>query len=703
MALPASQRRAEDAVQYRVFLLTPHGGQGDPPPPETEAKLRGCLERVRGALAPLVCGYIWQEQRFALRVRPGRDGIPAHLYGQTTFGDNVEDEWFVVFLVREITRLIPEAVAWLEDTDGQFLLIEAAHHLPRWLNPDTSENRVFFYRGELHILPLPRTPGDVGRLPVGTPSVESALALLAQRGHDFLADEPIRRAVGKRIDGYPGRARESEHRARCVLPLGVAGVLRRRPGLVAPAVRAFYLREPGDLRACRSFRTFPPGASVLALVTFTRCLYAQLSQQRFDPDRRSGFQLPPPSDPTYREHSLGMKLAHGFEILCSRCALPPGDTGSERPVSSDPRWQTFRQSLVDGGYFKGELQGSRRYRELLQAAETYFTQSLSEPASDEVQPGEEVLLVLREVTLSEEELRHKEETLPPDDDDSWMDLTPDQLDHMLEEKEASCKRMNGRGGARERKQKERKEVPGEEPRGEDSYDLSAVASSMKAFISKVSSLEGAELPRLEDERPVRLDVDAFMAALHKLTGPVMNEEGADRSGSDDGASDDDDDDDDDDLDWDDCDDGDDAEEWEGDDGGAGGGVTGLNDLKGLRDYMEQMDRELAATNVGKSFERQPPAQQQRRGTVGGPAGVHRGQPHTGTARGPGDHRDASDNPRAASSVGADDLRPVDVDLNLVKNLLESFSSQDGLAGPASTLLHSMGLRLPHDSRDDDPS
>lgn len=30
----------------------------------------------------------------------------------------------------------------VEDNDGEFLLIEAADHLPKWLNPDSSENRV---------------------------------------------------------------------------------------------------------------------------------------------------------------------------------------------------------------------------------------------------------------------------------------------------------------------------------------------------------------------------------------------------------------------------------------------------------------------------------------------------------------------------------------------------------------------------------
>lgn len=44
----------------------------------------------------------------------------------------------------------------------------------------------------------------------------------------------------------------------------------------------------------------------------------------------------------------------------------------------------------------------------------------------------------------------------------------------------------------------------------------------------------------------------------------------------------------------------------------------------------------------------------------------------------------------------EDFTPVDVDLNLVKNLLESFSSQQGLPGPTSNLLSLMGVKLPKD-------
>jgi len=30
----------------------------------------------------------------------------------------------------------------VRDSDGEFLLIEAADYLPKWLNPDTADNRV---------------------------------------------------------------------------------------------------------------------------------------------------------------------------------------------------------------------------------------------------------------------------------------------------------------------------------------------------------------------------------------------------------------------------------------------------------------------------------------------------------------------------------------------------------------------------------
>lgn len=65
---------------------------------------------------------------------------------------------------------------------------------------------------------------------------------------------------------YPEKIKANLHRAHCFIPAGIATVLAQRPDLVAPAVSAFYLRDPVDLQACRSFNTFPPDALVLASV-----------------------------------------------------------------------------------------------------------------------------------------------------------------------------------------------------------------------------------------------------------------------------------------------------------------------------------------------------------------------------------------------------------------------------------------------------
>ena len=43
----------------------------------------------------------------------------------------------------------------------------------------------------------------------------------------------------------------------------------------------------------------------------------------------------------------------------------------------------------------------------------------------------------------------------------------------------------------------------------------------------------------------------------------------------------------------------------------------------------------------------------------------------------------------------------DIDINLAKNLLESFKSQAGMAGPGGNLMGMMGLNMPRDEKQDD--
>lgn len=45
-----------------------------------------------------------------------------------------------------------------------------------------------------------------------------------------------------------------------------------------------------------------------------------------------------------------------------------------------------------------------------------------------------------------------------------------------------------------------------------------------------------------------------------------------------------------------------------------------------------------------------------------------------------------------------EMTPVDIDLNLVESILNSYSSQQGLPGPASNLLGLMGIKVPPDAK-----
>ena len=115
------------------------------------------------------------------------------------FGDNVEDEWFVTFILSDITRKLP-LIAKVDDTDGSFLLIEAADALPRWVDPDTAQNRVFLAGGKLHIVPQPTSPADFGILPQGHATLEQALKAVAACPARTQASDSIQALIARRSD-----------------------------------------------------------------------------------------------------------------------------------------------------------------------------------------------------------------------------------------------------------------------------------------------------------------------------------------------------------------------------------------------------------------------------------------------------------------------------------------------------------------------
>lgn len=45
-------------------------------------------------------------------------------------------------MIYELTKKFKDMIVQVHDNDGNFLLIEAADSLPKWMNPENTDNRV---------------------------------------------------------------------------------------------------------------------------------------------------------------------------------------------------------------------------------------------------------------------------------------------------------------------------------------------------------------------------------------------------------------------------------------------------------------------------------------------------------------------------------------------------------------------------------
>ncbi|CAM8881615.1 unnamed protein product [Rhodiola kirilowii] len=519
------------------------------------------------------------------------------------------------------------------DTDGEFLLIEAAFYLPRWIDPENSENRVFVRGGDVHIVPRDK---------LQNPSLIESLSFLVRFEDKCRASEKVQMSIKNRIGEYPERARRNVHHVRVRVPLSVAQVLKHEPCLISLAVEGFYDRDIDTMKyAAKMERFLPKGKGeelVLVWVKMSRAMYAQLLQQTFQAPKC--YPMPPRTDgAAYAEAELGMKIACGFEMMYQ--SRRKG--GMEGKGSS---WDAFRESLESSGYFEGLLPGSQEYKRLMENAEAYYRNSslfsrASEMMSAPVRRIDEILAMpcsLNDFSSLE---------VPPSDEDSWLYNGEDELNAALLEREKEMELYN-----KENKKKEKSKDPQEEGTSgsANDFDLGNIAKTMQAFVEKVSTYKGAEVPEKRNDDEVDFDVDRFMKDMESVMGNTSNTQ----DDVEDGSSSD--------IDFDDSDE--DIEE----------DIKEEEKDSFMQSYSDALNDELKTTTLEKSFIR-------------------------------ADHYpEIANNNKAMSSNQTEDMdvdfTPVDVDVNLVKSILDSISSQQGLPGPASNLLELMGIQLPPDAGKD---
>ena len=52
------------------------------------------------------------------------------------------------------------------------------------------------------------------------------------------------------ICSYPLKFKREFHHAHCYVPKEIVYILQNRPNMIAPAIQAFYERDPLDLKVC---------------------------------------------------------------------------------------------------------------------------------------------------------------------------------------------------------------------------------------------------------------------------------------------------------------------------------------------------------------------------------------------------------------------------------------------------------------------
>lgn len=187
------------------------------------------------------------------------------------------------------------------------------------------------HAGQLHIIPCQSaSDGQPDKI-----TLPEAVRLLRSAPDTVMHSPLVEAEAFYRLQKYPGQIQESIHYAIVTIPRQLARVLHDLPKAIAPAVEAFYLRDPVSLKSLMSASTdrlsFPPTDLVDLSVKFTKVLYAQLKSQQFAPPPAWRFlltasekEIPSGGNETaQKEHSmleLGMKVTCGFEMLATGAA-----------------------------------------------------------------------------------------------------------------------------------------------------------------------------------------------------------------------------------------------------------------------------------------------------------------------------------------------------------------------------------------------
>lgn len=612
----------EDCVEYTIYVIDTKLSEF-----ETRKKLREVQTAASNLTKDLVKEFIWQRESFQLSLEREEGGN--FLRGRTNYGDSVEDEWLIVYILRELSKQFPQAWVRAVDTDGQFLLIEAANVLPLWLNPEIADFRVWMNEGRLLIIPVKLPGGKASKKgsELDTLTLCEALNYIEDSPSKLLHLPKIEAEAFYRLQKYPQQISDSLHYALLSIPRKLAYVLHESPAYISAAVEAFYLRDPIALRPLQVRSTsklaFAPVDFVTTSVKFTKVGYAQLKSQQFDaPASWTGFPSAHGDCKTKERAEMGMKIACGFEMLLSdhqnrdkiavrviKIILEEFDAGAASlPSDTDVRDWGMREddeSWLDINFedFEKELGGSSRRK----------PSGVNDGFGDKGAQDN-----LRKIVARFENFLN-DDTAGADGAEFMDDMDIDDADDT-----------------------DSVSTPSED--SDDAGDDKDLSFDEDEFTKMMREMMGMPADAMKEMMKGSKKLDYDTDSKSTLKNSAVGEEDLEAK--------------------------------------ARSKEEPNEEEHGVCEAMYEIERELRDAGALDLDPKENPVELPLRRKA-----INTNLDHSNAQNTDQIHADADDE--------------VDVDVNLVKNMLESFKSQGGASGPGGNLLSMMGMRMPRDEREHD--
>lgn len=247
--------------------------------------------------------------------------------------------------------------------------------------------------------------------------------------------------------------------------------------------------------------------------------------------------------------------------------------------------------------------------------------------------AQKVTEMIKTVDQDKDILISSQKSLPEEDDDAWLTLSSRDLDEILEKRYGQTSIIHNSQSGTENS-KSLSHIISEFL--EQKTDFEGVVAESSAIHAKQTIYYSKLSKDKKQKGNIEFNPDEFQSAMQNLLDLVIPEDKWDSNS--------------------------DMSDYDNDDN-LGKNLEDLTEGNNINksefaEYLDDMERELAKTTIGSSFEKRN-----------------------------------TNNACTDDFEDIEDFQPVDIDANTIKNMMESYKAQMGTTGPASTLLGSLGMRF----------